>query len=55
MNKQAAIVERYWRENNLSSATFSTTDATWTDLGVEPGPNSENLQLTASAMVWPRF
>jgi len=55
MNKQAAIVGQYWQENNLSNATFSTTNATWTGLGVEPGPNGENVQLTASAMVWPRF
>ena len=46
MNKQAATVERYWHENNLSIATSSTTNATWTGLGVEPGPNGENLQLT---------
>lgn len=55
MNKQAAIVEWYWRENNLSNATFSATNATWTGLGVEPSPNGENLQLTAWAMQRPRF
>jgi len=47
MNKQAAMVEQYWQENNLSNATSSTTNAPWTGMGVEPGPNGENLPLTA--------
>jgi hypothetical protein len=55
MNKRAAIIELYWWDDNLSDATFSTTNATWTGLGVEPGPDGENKQPTASAMVRPRF